>query len=52
MGKIYVTKGKEVDVNDLLGEVGMTGHTTGPHTHLEISYSEFAFFSTSLCASD
>lgn len=39
MGKIYVTKGKEVDVNDLLGEVGMTGHTTGPHTHLEISYS-------------
>lgn len=38
MGKIYVTKGKEVDINDLLGEVGMTGHTTGPHTHLELAY--------------
>lgn len=37
MGKIYVEKGKEVDVGDLLGEVGLTGHTTGPHTHLELS---------------
>ncbi len=39
MGKIYVTKGKEVNTDDLLGEVGMTGHTTGPHTHLEIAYA-------------
>lgn len=38
MGKIYVTKGKEVDTDDLLGEVGMTGHTSGPHTHLELAY--------------
>lgn len=37
MGKIFVEKGKEVDVNDFLGEIGMTGHTSGPHTHLEIS---------------
>jgi murein DD-endopeptidase MepM/ murein hydrolase activator NlpD len=39
MGKIFVTKGKEVRIDDLLGEVGMTGHTTGPHTHLELSYA-------------
>lgn len=37
MGKIYVEKGKEVEVNDLLGEVGLTGNTSGPHTHLELS---------------
>ena len=37
MGKIFVTKGKTVDVNDYLGEIGMTGNTSGAHTHLEIS---------------
>lgn len=37
MGKIFVTKDQEVDVNDFLGEIGMTGHTSGPHTHLEVS---------------
>jgi murein DD-endopeptidase MepM/ murein hydrolase activator NlpD len=37
MGKIYVTKGQKVSETDILGEVGMTGHTTGPHTHLEVS---------------
>ncbi len=39
MGKIYVNKGKEVNTDDLLGEVGMTGHTSGPHTHLELTYN-------------
>lgn len=37
MGKIYVTKGQTVGENDYLGEIGMTGHTSGPHTHLEVS---------------
>ncbi len=37
MGKIYVEPGKEVSENSFLGEVGMTGNTSGPHTHLEIS---------------
>lgn len=37
MGKIFVTKGQTIDVNDYLGEIGMTGHTSGPHTHLEVS---------------
>lgn len=37
MGKIYVNKGQVVDSEDYLGEIGMTGHTSGPHTHLEIT---------------
>ncbi len=37
MGKTYVNKGQEVSTEDTLGEVGLTGHTSGPHTHLEIS---------------
>lgn len=36
MGKTYVQVGQEVDNNSLLGEVGLTGNTSGPHTHLEI----------------
>lgn len=36
MGKIYVKKGQYVTKNNILGEVGMTGWTSGPHTHLEI----------------
>lgn len=39
MGKIYVTKGREVDTGDLIGEVGLTGNTSGPHTHLELSFN-------------
>ncbi len=37
MGNILVKKGDKVDSNSILGNVGMTGHTTGPHTHLQIS---------------
>lgn len=37
MGKIYVKTGQEVDITDTLGEVGLTGKTSGPHTHLEIT---------------
>jgi hypothetical protein len=36
MGATYVKPDQEVDVNDYLGEVGLTGHTSGPHTHLEV----------------
>lgn len=39
MGKIYVKKNQTLDAANLLGEVGMTGHTSGPHTHLEITYN-------------
>lgn len=37
MGKIFVTKGQTVEAGQYLGEVGMTGNTSGPHTHLEIA---------------
>lgn len=36
MGKIQVEEGEEVDVNMALGEVGLTGRTTGPHLHFEV----------------
>ena len=37
MGRIFVKNGDIVTKNSTLGEVGMTGHTSGPHTHLEIT---------------
>lgn len=37
LGKIYVKSGDRVSSESILGEVGLTGHTSGPHTHLEIS---------------
>ncbi len=36
MGAVYVKKGQVVDTSVDLGTVGLTGHTSGPHTHLEI----------------
>lgn len=37
LGKTYVKKGQTVDSESLIGEVGLTGHTTGPHTHFEMT---------------
>lgn len=36
MGKIYAKAGDTVTKTSILGQVGLTGRTTGPHTHLEI----------------
>ena len=36
MGKIYVDEGDEVTETEPLGEVGMSGRTSGPHLHLEV----------------
>lgn len=36
MGKIYVEEGDQVTTETPVGEVGLTGHTTGPHLHIEI----------------
>lgn len=36
MSRIDVTVGQTVIASTILGKVGLTGHTTGPHTHLEI----------------
>ena len=36
MGKIYVGVGNEIDTQNPIGTVGLTGRTTGPHVHIEI----------------
>ena len=37
MGRVFVKKDQIVSSEDILGEVGMSGNTSGPHTHLEIT---------------
>ena len=36
--KIYVKKGVNIKTDDVIGEVGSTGRSTGPHLHYEILY--------------
>lgn len=36
LSKIEVKIGQNVDMNTEIGRVGVTGHSTGPHLHLEI----------------
>ena len=36
MGRVFVKKDAAVTTTNTLGEVGLTGWTSGPHTHLEI----------------
>lgn len=37
MGRIFVKKNDPVTSYTVIGEVGMTGRTSGPHTHLELT---------------
>lgn len=37
MGRVFVRVGDKVTEENILGEVGLTGYTSGPHTHLEIT---------------
>lgn len=39
MGKIYAKTNDKVTSENILGEVGLSGHTSGPHTHLEITHN-------------
>jgi murein DD-endopeptidase MepM/ murein hydrolase activator NlpD len=34
--RIDVTVGQEISANEVIGAVGSTGHSTGPHLHLEV----------------
>jgi murein DD-endopeptidase MepM/ murein hydrolase activator NlpD len=36
MGRIFVRENDRVEANSIIGEVGLTGRTSGPHLHLEI----------------
>ena len=36
LSKINVAEGEKVTTNSVIGEVGRTGHATGPHLHLEV----------------
>lgn len=40
MGKLFVEEGEKVTTDMPLGEVGVTGKTTGPHLHLEVMKGE------------
>ena len=36
MSRIYVSENDELSAGDVIGEVGSSGYSTGPHLHLEI----------------
>lgn len=38
--KIYVKKGQYLEINDVVGELGSTGRSTGPHLHYEVLYHD------------
>lgn len=40
LSKLFVKNDQSVDTNQALGLVGSTGHSTGPHLHLEIYLDE------------
>lgn len=36
MGKLFVEEGEKVTTDKPIGEIGVTGKTTGPHLHFEV----------------
>ncbi len=46
MSKIIAVVGQHVETGDVLGLVGSTGATTGPHLHFEVRLGENTFYRT------
>lgn len=46
MDKILTSAGQRVEQGDVLGLVGSTGNTTGPHLHFEVRIGSNYFFNT------
>jgi murein DD-endopeptidase MepM/ murein hydrolase activator NlpD len=46
MSKIIAVVGQHVETGDVLGRVGSTGATTGPHLHFEVRLGENSFYRT------
>jgi murein DD-endopeptidase MepM/ murein hydrolase activator NlpD len=46
LDKISVVEGQNVQAGDVLGYVGTTGKTTGPHLHFEVRVERNSYFST------
>lgn len=46
MRAVNVISGQQVKTGDQLGEVGETGHATGPHLHFEVRLGRNNFFDT------
>ncbi|GEK79415.1 M23 family metallopeptidase [Agrococcus baldri] len=43
-GSINVEVGQVVDITDVLGQVGSSGRSTGPHLHLELKNDDYVSF--------
>lgn len=43
-GSITVEVGQVVDITDVLGQVGSSGRSTGPHLHLELKNADYVSF--------
>ncbi len=43
-GSINVEVGQVVDISDIIGQVGNSGRSTGPHLHLELKNSDYVSF--------
>jgi len=46
LNQVEVTPGESIKTGDLLGDVGQTGFTTGPHLHFEVRIGDNSYYNT------